>query len=212
MSLRTPLVAVAAAALVGAGIATVLLTRHDAELTVDDRLTVYGGFPGSLEPLANDHVAPGEKVCHVADPDMAGLSVEYYAATGVMAVDTETDLDPGRYAVDYTLCSGDAGEVTIEVVAAHEVTVDVVAPGVIEVTNPNDRRIAFHYGVGEVPDDGGFVMGPDAKRRFDVRTHFFLWEAMSLGREPSFSYYGIVKGIDLPPGVTPMPIPPGGGT
>ncbi|MCD4525575.1 hypothetical protein [Nocardioides sp. cx-173] len=217
MTRRAPVLALAAvlAAVTVAGV--VVLTRDAGpDLVADDVVGVYAGFSESIRPMDNDHIDPSAgRICDVEDPDAAGLSIEFYDATGTIDVDANATLDPGRYVLGYTLCSGeerDSGEVAIVVRATPDVEVEVVGPGVLSITNPGDVPFWFDYGEGndEAPRDGRFLVKPGRTERVRVQRHQIHWNLSYFGRQGQFYFEGNIDDTQLPPGVKPLgTMPPG---
>ncbi|MFC6345470.1 hypothetical protein ACFP8W_26025, partial [Nocardioides hankookensis] len=181
----------------------------------DDALTVYAGELGQVLVLENDVGPDGEpvRVCDTRDGRDEGLRYRYL--DGALMVEAGLRAEPGDHDLSYTACAGTAKEradVRVTVLERPAVTVVRTSqPGRLRVTNPADVAIRVDY--GHVDDDnmgpdGHLRVGPGGSREFTVQRHTIRWTAFGGPADgPSFGSDGRVTGIELPPGVEPLPGP-----
>jgi len=77
--------------------------------------------------------------------------------------------------------------------------------------------IGFTYGPvnDEIGSDGHFRVPAHRERTFRVRRHEISWTASggpNWPRTPTFQLRRLIRGIELPSGVEPLPTPPPGTT
>lgn len=207
MTSRTRLIGSTAGLVLAAGVGVVLLTQEHPDTAADDALRVYAGFEGSVTPMVDDEPrTDGGEICDVEQPTAAGLTVEY--ERGRIEVATAPDLAPGTYQLGYTFCLGgerSEGHVAVSVLDTPDITVEVVGPGLLSVTNPGDVPVKVRFGEtnDEAPRDGKFRLEPGRTKRFPVRRHLIVWDAQYFGDDVAFWLEGQIDGIELAPGVKP---------
>jgi len=207
---------VAVVGLLAAGVVTFVVRDAANGDAQDDVLLVFKGEREYKSALTNDDI-PGEgdlRVCEWSSPDADGLRLSYSESSADFYVQPRKEMGPGEYAVGYTACRGDrraSATMTVTVLARPDVTVTFVRPGVLEVDNPSHYGLTFSYGNtnDEAPRDGRFVVPAERSRTFRVQRHDILWNAYRVD-EPSLGFRKVLHGIELPPGVEPLPGFPGG--
>jgi len=184
---------------------------------VDDELVLYRGWSGSIDILAND-TGPADvelEVCDFPPGTTDGVNHDYTPGAEILQANAGSQAAPGEREVTYTVCAGEEraeGTVRIIVRDLPEITVQTTSrPGVLRVTNPADVPVSVEYGHPNddaMRPDGNVRVPAGGSRTFEVQRTEIDWGATPAGgQEPFFSVDGRVSGIELPPGVDPLPGP-----
>ncbi|WP_137295549.1 hypothetical protein [Nocardioides dongxiaopingii] len=192
--------------------------RPGAPVTQDDRVVVRGGGSVFVDAIGNDTDPDGDDlaVCRVDIPDGVPLTSGQNIFIGTAADDddhddhddrddrpvdlTSTSFRPGTYRLTYYACDRDfltPGTITVVVERTRPVRARKVAPHVVRLSNPDDRRVTvLVFGGSPVePRVAQRVvqLPPGAAKRVRSRGRILTWFAFA--RRGGNAGQGEVRGL-----------------
>jgi len=171
-------------------------------VTVDDNVTMYAGGVRTVDVLANDSDADGKDtltICRLGD----NVETAHYVVgieDGKLFVATDPGVT-GQITITYYACDYETltpGTLTISFKKVYPIRVTKLRrPGLLRVTNRNDRQVRFLWGSFKADNaDGRTVVAPHDSTVVRVHRHRIDWVAM-IGREALVGM-GHVRNIALP--------------